>query len=706
MIRNIKNIGSFSTVVALALALAGCNKMVAPETVTGFPEDGVVRIAATAGEPQTRADGREYDGSTLGLFIDYGSGTENARYTHSNVKWTNGTDGWTPEKQMLWKNSKTSADIYAYAPYIDGAADAKNLVFSIPADQSAGTTAADLVSWGQAGFAPNSENQNFVDGKIIISFSHRLVKMTFNFGMGNQFGSDVTVKEVVLLGTASKVLCDATIDRNPAVTASPDASSLDIILHKLDDLKYEAVFFPGKGQEKGAKMLKVTMSDGTALFYTVPGGGLVSSGLMPGSAYTMTMRLGKDKVELAKDGITVGEWTEAPDALPGGETQIDPNADVWDGTSAAFKEDDGAGNTLGGSETSPILIESAAQLAYLAQQVNNGESYSGRYFKLTKDLALAEIPWTPIGGYVQTGESTWKDRRFEGNFDGGNHTIYGLKVVAEKNNNDNKQLSGLFGLANWSYYSSAKVKTYIKNLRISGANVLSENQNSGILCGVAYFVDISGVEVSGTVTASGVCGGLVGLIANSTISNCKAKVKVTSSGSAGGLCAESSFGLELSGCSVSSSEIVGSYNTGGLLGIIYNKIVVTDCTVDASVKGNGVGGLFGVFTNAYGETRSAKNCTMTGTVTVVKGNNGEYGGGIAGCLSDSCPFEECGFDGFIVKEGENVENVGAAIGKDDNGSSTFTDCWYNADKTGELYKVGGGKEGANYSGIEEKHLGK
>lgn len=702
--RNIKNIGSFSIVVALALAAAGCNKIAAPETVTGFPEDGVVRIAATAGEPQTRADGSEYDGSTLGLFIDYGSGTENARYTHSNVKWTNGTDVWTPEKQMLWKNSTASAAIYAYAPYVDGATDAKNLVFSIPADQSAGTTAADLVSWGQDSFAPNDKNTSFVGGKIQISFSHRLVKMTFNFGKGNQFGSDVTVKEVVLLGTTSKVLCDATIDRNPAVTASSDAASLDITLHKLDDFKYEAVFFPGKGQEAGVKMLKVTMSDGTVLFYTVPGTGLVSGGLMPGSAYTMTMRLGKDKIELAKDGITVGEWTEAPDALPGGETQIDPNADVWDGTSAAFKEDDGAGNTLGGSETSPILIESAAQLAYLAQQVNNGESYSGRYFKLTKDLALAEIPWTPIGGYVQTGESTWEDRRFEGNLDGGNHTIYGLKVVAEKNNN--KQLSGLFGLANWSYYSSAKVKTYIKNLRISGANVLSENQNSGILCGVAYFVDISGVEVSGTVTASGVCGGLVGLIANSTISNCKAKVKVTSSGSAGGLCAESAFGLELSGCSVSSSEIVGSYHTGGLLGIIYSKIVVTDCTVDASVKGNGVGGLFGVFTNAYGETRSAKNCTMTGTVTVVKGNNGEYGGGIAGCLSDSCPFEECGFDGFIVKEGENVENVGAAIGKDDNGSSTFTDCWYNADKTGDLAPVGKVKDGKDYSGIEAKHLGK
>lgn len=687
--------------IALLLA-AGCSKQ-ETAVVTGFPEDGAVRIAANAGAPATRAGGSQYEGSTLGLFIDYGSGG----YSEYNIMWSKDASGqWTPEKKMLWKDGKSGADIYAYAPFVGvSMSDVNPVAFEIPEDQSAGTMAADLVSWSRTGFVPDAnQNKDFSsDGKILISFSHRLVKMTFNFEKGNQFASDVTVVDATLFGTSSKVACDLKADD---VTAASDAVSQDITLHKVENLKYEAVFFPGDGQKAGARMLEVVMSDGRPLYYTVPATGLISGGLQPGNAYEMKMRLGKDKIELAREGITVGEWTEDPTPLPGGETQVDPNADVWDGTITAFKEDDGAGNTFGDSETNPINIESAAQLAYLAKQVNAGESYSGKYFKLTKDLALAEIPWTPIGGYVQTGESTWEDRRFEGNFDGGNHTIYGLKVVAEKNNNDNKQLSGLFGLANWSYYSSAKVKTYIKNLRISGANVLSENQNSGILCGVAYFVDISGVEVSGTVTASGVCGGLVGLIANSTISNCKAKVKVTSSGSAGGLCAESAFGLELSGCSVSSSEIVGSYHTGGLLGIIYSKIVVTDCTVDASVKGNGVGGLFGYFNNANGGARSAKNCTMTGTVTVVKGNNGEYGGGIAGCLSDSCPFEECGFDGFIVKEGENVENVGAAIGKDDNGSSTFTDCWYNADKTGELYKVGGGKEGANYSGIEEKHLGK
>ncbi len=692
---------------ALALALAaGCNKMATTGSPTGFPEDGVVRIAANAGELQTRASGSEYAGTSLGLFIDYGNGN---KYSGSNVKWTKGegTD-WTPERQMLWKDSTTTVPIYAYAPYVEGQTDPTKVEFSIPSDQTGGTLLADLVSWPKGDFIPDkTKNDDFKDGKILISFSHRLVKLTFNFEKGNQFGSDVTVDEAVLLGTVSKVVCDITKTDGPGKAV--DATSLDIKLHEVSDLKWEGIFCPGDGQQPNAKMLQVKMSEGTVLNYVVPSSGLVSGGLKVGSAYEMKMRLGKDKIELVKDGITVGNWTDSGNLPGGGEAEVDPNADVWDGTTVtAFSTGDST-NPLGDSEADPIRIESAAQLAYLAQQVKAGESYNGKYFKLTKDLALADKPWTPIGGYEQIDESNWEERLFEGNFDGGNHTIYGLKVVAEKKGNDNIQPLGLFGLVNRSYYSSPKAKTYIKDLRISGANVLNENQKSGILCGVAYFVDISGVEVSGNVTASGACGGLVGTITNSTISNCKAKVKVTSTGAAGGICAESAD-LELSKCSVSSSEIVGTYQTAGLLGVIYDKLDVTDCTVDASVKGYSVGGLFGVFgVDKQGYARSAKNCTMTGAVTVAKGNGDEYGGGIAGWLYGSCSFENCGFDGTVVKEegvDANKERVGAAIGKDDIGTCTFTNCWYNVDKISDLYKIGGGKDNANYSGIEEKHLGK
>ena len=601
---------------ALALAVvAGCDKMATTETPTGFPEDGVVRIAANAGDPLTRADetgSSEYSGTTLGLFIDYGT---NDKYNGSNVKWTKAENAWTPEKQMLWKSSTDAANVYAYAPYAEGsAADAVN--FEIPSDQTSGTLAADLVSWAYIGFVPNDSNNDFQDGKILISFGHRLVKLTFNFEKGNQFASDVTVKDAVLLGTSSKVVLNAT---KGTVAAASDAAGLDIKLHKVEDaqnptaLKYEAVFFPGDGQKAGAKMLQVKMSEGTVLNYVVPSGGLVEGGLKAGSAYEMKMRLGKDKIELDKDGITVGDWTDAGNLSGGGEAEVDPNVNVWDGTVAtAFESGDGFKN-------SPYTISTAAQLAYLAQQVNAGESYSGKYFKLTKDLALADKKWTPIGAGYST--------PFKGNFDGNNHEIFGLKVETDD------WYVGLFGCI----YSGS-----IKNIKICSGSVK---------------------------TSVGFAGGIVGNLDNSTMENCTASVNVSGSGNVGGLVGNIS-GSTVSNCHFLSGEIVGNNSyVGGIVGHVQNsdKSTVKDCSANASVKGSEcVGGLCGWFGN--GDHEFSK-CTMKGSVTVTNNSCG----GLVGSLYDSNgTFTDCQFEGLIKKDGD-CGSTGIAIGADAS-NVTFKNC--------------------------------
>ena len=100
---------------------------------------------------------------------------------------------------------------------------------------------------------------------------------------------------------------------------------------------------------------------------------------------------------------------------------------VWSGEIA----ESFAGGT--GDESDPYLIETGEQLAKLANDVNNGETYSGKYFKLTSNIALnAESPindnftaksttilnglhqWTPIGTSTS---------QFAGTFDGNNRTI-------------------------------------------------------------------------------------------------------------------------------------------------------------------------------------------------------------------------------------------------------------------------------------------
>lgn len=122
---------------------------------------------------------------------------------------------------------------------------------------------------------------------------------------------------------------------------------------------------------------------------------------------------------------------------------------VWDGSIEAFDSSDGKGTV-----ENPILITNAAQLAYLAQQVNLNqepetegglyEHFEGIYFELTTNLDLASIEWTPIGGMAaeQEGDSP---RWFQGIFDGKGHTIANLKISADKSGFGSKGLFGYIG---------------------------------------------------------------------------------------------------------------------------------------------------------------------------------------------------------------------------------------------------------------------
>lgn len=71
--------------------------------------------------------------------------------------------------------------------------------------------------------------------------------------------------------------------------------------------------------------------------------------------------------------------------------------DTWNGTAAdAF-----AGGS--GAVTDPYRIATGAQLAYLAQQVENGNSYNAKYFILTagvSDWAAEAMAWAVGAGVI------------------------------------------------------------------------------------------------------------------------------------------------------------------------------------------------------------------------------------------------------------------------------------------------------------------
>lgn len=61
--------------------------------------------------------------------------------------------------------------------------------------------------------------------------------------------------------------------------------------------------------------------------------------------------------------------------------QVNAQTSTWDGTSSTWTN----GN---GTVDNPFLIETAAHLSYLSQQVVIGQTYNGQYFRLMTNINL------------------------------------------------------------------------------------------------------------------------------------------------------------------------------------------------------------------------------------------------------------------------------------------------------------------------------
>ena len=69
--------------------------------------------------------------------------------------------------------------------------------------------------------------------------------------------------------------------------------------------------------------------------------------------------------------------------------------DDWDGTAVQWTHGTG-------TQADPYLIESAENLAWISEMVNNGvTTYEGVYFRMTTDLDMQNIEWVPIGNSEQ-----------------------------------------------------------------------------------------------------------------------------------------------------------------------------------------------------------------------------------------------------------------------------------------------------------------
>lgn len=263
-------------------------------------------------------------------------------------------------------------------------------------------------------------------------------------------------------------------------------------------------------------------------------------------------------------------WIAVPvSARAEGET-----VDTWDGTVEAFTEGSG-------TKEDPWRIENAEQLAYLAQQVNNGTNYRGKHFLLVSDLDLSVKEWTPIGTYSNS---------FWGGFDGVGRTITGMTITGKEN-----KYVGLFGAC----YNFTAPSSYIKSVTVKRANISGHSFVGAIAGAGANISDCYSIE--NTIYASrcvgGVCGSLIG-----NISGCYNSSSVKGNSTAGGIMGSASY---------------EGRDGNGVVQYCYNIGAVTVSQQDSSV-----GGITGASANRY----DISNCLNCGKIT----GNGKNVGGIAG----------------------------------------------------------------------------
>ena len=328
----------------------------------------------------------------------------------------------------------------------------------------------------------------------------------------------------------------------------------------------------------------------------------------------------------------------------------------WNGTIAEAY--DGGDGTSG----NPYQIATAEQLAFLAQQTNNGTGGDAHYI-LTSDIILNDgdsLLWTPIGNIGV----------FTGVFDGNNHIISGLYE------NGNK-ISGMF---------ASTENATIKNTILENATVLEYEQAyvysaiGGILVGKAKNTDILDCSVDGLIEifSAKPSGGLVGqceVDINDTvfIKDCVNYARVIENECTGGIVGKTivnNGNLVIDQC-VNNGSINGWTFAGGVIGMVDDgALIIQHCDNYGEIVSEGTaGGMAG---------QGGHNCFIThcfnhesGTITGGMNTGGIIGTAITTVMS--C----CGNTALLTGVNEDEIMVGGISGAD----GTIYNCLNRGDLT-------------------------
>lgn len=323
-----------------------------------------------------------------------------------------------------------------------------------------------------------------------------------------------------------------------------------------------------------------------------------------------------------------------------------------------------AGGT--GEENDPYQISTAAQLAYLAKQVNEGTYYQWKHFLLVSDLDLSGKEWTPIGTH---GKSFW------GGFNGDGHTITGMTITGDRD------YVGLFG----ECHNFTVPSSYIKSVTVKRANISGRNF-VGAIAGVgANISDCYSIEntICANRCVGGICGSLTG-----NISGCYNSSSVSGNSTAGGIMGSAS-------CEKTVGVVEYCYNigavtvrqqdsyVGGITGASAHRYNISNCLNCGKITGNGknVGGIAGSTDSNY--MNFIGNCYYNSDLNNAGVGEGASDKVIPLTTSQLCGALPEGLDSTIWKEG-SVDTSNAVATSTGSRFGTATGTYINLTKVADI----------------------
>ena len=246
------------------------------------------------------------------------------------------------------------------------------------------------------------------------------------------------------------------------------------------------------------------------------------------------------------------------------------------------------------------LIKTHEDLIGLAGYVNGGGDTKGKTFLQVADIvfphttnwnnsASTEINYIAIGYYIDTNNES----RFEGTYDGGGHTISGIRIYrGDKTNSDCYQ--GLFGIIN--------LGSIVRNVNLADTRITGYDSTGGIVgynCGTITDCTVAAnVCIHSVITNSYSHGGIVGtnnMIVQRSVSSAILTVKSGTSGVYYGGIAGKDYSSTITDCIAVGAVIPDVNARGAIVGYQNNNGTFTrnyyhNCKVASnSVTPSGVG---------------------------------------------------------------------------------------------------------------------